>query len=259
MNRKRSIALRSAIVAAVLVMPSWAIAGGGPFVSKALDFNLTQPNHAVLTDVDTWRVTLGYRDKLVMDISYPSGRSTFLADCILVPTITDDTLNGTTCTNHHTTSQRKKSEQVFTAPAPGRWIVVFGTGSCSIGDRVKTGCNYNAAGDQDAYEVVPRVLTYTRMLLTGPTVVQAHHAAQVRGRLIGHSIAEQCFIGGQKVVLQSRSPSGWTTLARVFVDDDGVFHSHATPSKAGFYTIRAIYRGDPNHQPSAATYRFKVV
>src|SRR4051794_13248079 len=103
--RRFRIGLKATLLFAVLTLPPLAAAGGGDSVSNAPDLVVGRPNDAHSKGADTWRVTLAFRDKLILDITAVSSNNSLL-NCILVPSITDYTLDNTPCTNQHGSENR---------------------------------------------------------------------------------------------------------------------------------------------------------
>jgi hypothetical protein len=102
------------------------------------------------------------------------------------------------------------------------------------------------------YAFVARIRLFTRLTLVGPRVARPGQRLTWRGRVIGRRVA------GDIVVLEQARGRRWTPFARTRVGTDGGFSYATAAGAAGTYRIRALYRGDADHQPASVRTTLRV-
>lgn len=179
-----------------------------------------------------WRVELGLADQLVVDLG--STNSRLAAEvCVLHYDVNDYSSEGAPCKAW--TSTTTKRQMRFSAPAPGKWIVVvYGCGGCYIFRPL--------AASNVAYEFTARVRRYTRVTLV-PATGKVGRRITLRGRVDAAQ--------GGTVLLTRRSSGRWTPLGTARVGPDGMFAYPTTLYRRGLIRIGAVYGGDDRHLPSS--------
>jgi hypothetical protein len=228
-----------AIGAAVLALLSAASASGS--YAAGGDSIATAPALPVGARVtgetrrpEYWRVELGLADQLVVDLA--SVKSKLAAEvCVLHYDVNDYSSEGAPC--RAWTSTTTKRQMRFTAPAPGKWIVVvYGCGGCYIFRPL--------AASNVAYEFTARVRRYTRVILP-PAKTKVGRPITLRGTVQGAD--------GGMVLVTHRSSGRWAPLGTARIGTNGSFAFTTTVYRRGVTRIGAVYGGDDRHRPSTNT------
>lgn len=179
-----------------------------------------------------WRVELGLADQLVVDLA--STNSRLAAEvCVLHYDVNDYSSEGAPC--RAWTSTNTKRQMRFTAPAPGKWIVVvYGCAGCYIFRPL--------AASSVAYAFTARVRRYTRLTLV-PAVGRIGRRVTLRGRVDAAQ--------GGTVLLMRRSSGRWTPLGTARIGPEGGFAFATTLYRRGVVRIGASFAGDDRHLPSS--------
>ena len=238
--------LMLALVAVAMgVAAAVALAGGGQSIASAPALPIGQnvvgggtegcPSNGTKV-CEFWRIPLGHADHLIFDYSSTNGNGVTL--CLLAPTVTDYTISDAGCVANDYTDG--KHEMNFSSPSAGNWTLEVWSQNCGNCGPIPLG-----------YELTAYVKHYTHATLTGPRVVRAKHKVTLRGQIVG--------LPSGKVVIQSRSKTGWKTLRLMPVKANGKFVFTTRVGGTGTYRVRVVFYGDASHLPSNAVYSFKVV
>lgn len=222
-----------------LAFASVALGGGGPDIARAPELPIgSQVDGGGPCGSDCskyrefWRVALSRSDHLTLDFGSTNGNSVYI--CLLSPTVTDYTFDQANCLDGDgNDSTSGKTQWRYVASAPGRYTLDI----WSFRDI--------------SYIATAYVRHYTHASLSGPPVVRAHAKVTLKGKIDG--------LSSGKIALQSRSKSGWKTLALMPVKPDGSFLFATRVGGTGTYRIRVVFFGDASHLATSAVYSFKVV
>jgi hypothetical protein len=239
-----------------LLLAAAALAGGGGSISSAPELKIGSQVTGGAPEVNTYaifsggwwkklntagvefyRVTLERADLLV--INYGRVTGTNVALCLLKPSTTDYTLAESDCVAGQSLDSAPKRQFRFTTPVSGRWILVVGDAYC---------CPREPWG----YELTAYVKHVTRTTLSTARLVRARSRVKPTGAVSD--------VKGGLVQLLARVPGqrAWKSVGVARIGNSGRFSFSFKVGGPGSYQVKAFYRGDVSHLPSAAIVRFQV-
>lgn len=239
---------------AAAALAAGVLAGGAVGAAREGGFSIRTAPEVVLgesefgapvTGARYWRIPLGLRDALTLDLRNKalSGYDRPIRFCLLAPRVNDANLARSSCVSERTLRRGETYRLRFSASSGGSWTLGAVSGACSSFQ----GCATASQTSAFIYEFTARVQRFTRTTLRGPRVVRPGARVGFAGVVTGAD-------GGRIELRVVGSPPALVRLSR----SGGFAWTTRAPSEPGAYRVRAAYRGDGAHLPSAAALSFRV-
>jgi hypothetical protein len=237
-----------------------ARADGGGTPSQAVTLPIGVLHTASEQGLDWWKLTLGTRDRITIDFGSTDGKK--IAACLIDGTTNDFNLTQVTCNYAAYTSSKyeliaPKGDQKTISPA-GSWYLVFGyagdgffncqaigpSAGPSNGKLINGPWGFNPdCKPQLGYQFAVYVQRYTATTLTAPARAGAGTFG-VHGTVAGANAGT--------VLIQARISGSWRTVSQAKIGSSGAYSAKLRLTVHGAVHLRALYRGDRDHQRSVA-------
>jgi hypothetical protein len=229
------------LIGIVFATAGGAEAGGGDSIAAAPELPIGQQQLNGKRGPDFWRVTLGAGDRIVANYGTTDDRLE-IDLCLLSPAVTDFTLDRATCVKRRGTDS--KTQLTHIANPGGRWTLL-------LQECTWTSHPMRCLDTPIAYELTAYVQRYTVTTLAGSTRVRAGTVVVLQGRVRGVST-------GRVEIAVRATGKRWQATGNARIGRDSRFTTRLRLTSRGPTAIRARYRGDQSHRPSARTISVRV-